>query len=144
MDCSGKLLTLQLPCLPRDKETFCPAPTESCMQRGHICMGEPHHGASPSSQSPLLPCEAPAESFPAGFLGMQDLTVTHFLLMSGCHLCEAPAISDPWGGTAAERGRDGATRTTRAAAKDHEVEVERVGLLLSVLAGQQRAQGELV
>lgn len=45
-------------------------------------------------QSLVLWCEAPAEPFPVGFLGAQDPMVTHLLLMSSCHLCEATAVSD--------------------------------------------------
>lgn len=74
---------------PKGQGYLLPAPTEPCIQHGHICRGELHDGASASSKVLCYGVRLLLSVFQQAFLACR--TVAHHLLM-----CEAPTVSDPW------------------------------------------------
>lgn len=133
MDCSGKPLTLQLPCLLRDENTRRQHPQSHACNTATSAQGNyvtGHH----------LPPETCATAWGSCWVLSSGLSWR----AGPASITPPPDVRGPpvwstsrvWptGGTAAQGGRcGGGPHTTYAAAKDHKVEVKWVALLLSVL-----------
>lgn len=113
---------------PKGQGYLLSAPTEPCVQHSHICRVGTRRGSS-FLQSPVLHGEDPAESFPGGFLGMQDSNIAPADVRGPP--VRSTSSAWPLGGTAWESGRGGSSHTTHAVVKDHEAEAKWVDFTVS-------------